>query len=64
MFRKVLRNNRNGITDENLKILNTALNQIVDNKDIIKGTLSKASAYSCLAEYYQKEDKKIRRLLC
>ena len=58
MFRKVLRNNRNGITDENLKILNNALNQIVDNKDIIKGTLSKASAYSCLAEYYQKVDKK------
>tara|TARA_Y100000996_G_scaffold398575_1_gene366746 strand:- start:501 stop:2087 length:1587 start_codon:yes stop_codon:yes gene_type:complete len=59
MFRKVLRNNRSGITDDNLKILKSALNQIVDNKDIIKGTLSKASAYSCLAEYYQKLDKKI-----
>ena len=57
MFRKVLRNNRDAITNEYLNILSTSLEKIVDNKDHIKGSLSKASTYSCLAEYYQKTNK-------
>ena len=50
MFRKVLRNNRDAITSENLKILHSSLEKPIDNKDHIRGSLSKASAYSCLAE--------------
>ena len=57
MFRKVLRNNRSSITSENLKMLHSSLEKAIDNKDQIRGSLSRASAYSCLAEYYQKEDR-------
>ncbi len=59
MFRQVLRNNPNSITDDYLNLIRTASNQIVDNKNFVQGTLSKASAYSCLAEYYQKIDKNV-----
>ncbi|MAD48006.1 MAG: hypothetical protein CMQ53_01490 [Gammaproteobacteria bacterium] len=57
MFRKVLRNNPGAITDENLSTLTSSLEKVIDSKDHIRGSLSKASAYSCLAEYYQKTNK-------
>ena len=38
-------------------MLHSSLEKAIDNKDHIRGSLSRASAYSCLAEYYQKEDR-------
>ena len=56
MFRRVLRNNKKAITDKHLNTINTSIQEFGKNKVLIKRNLSKASAYFCLAEYYQKID--------
>lgn len=58
MFRKVLRHDPQNITQEHIKTLYASLDSIDDKKSLISRNLTKASIYSCLAEYYNKIDKK------
>ena len=56
MFRRVLRNNKKAITENHLNTIHRSIKELEKNKVLIKRNLSKASAYFCLAEYYQKSD--------
>ena len=59
IFRKLLRNFKNVITQNHLNTLNDILKRIEDHKNVVERNKTKANIYSCLAEYNQKIDKKI-----
>ena len=59
IFRKLLRNFKNAISQNHLNTLNVVLKNIDDHKNLVERNRTKANIYSCLAEYNQKIDKKI-----
>ena len=59
IFRKLLRNSRENIRKSYVDSMIKILNQIDEHGDSLNHKLTKAGIHSCLAEYYNKEDKKI-----
>ena len=59
IFRKLLRNSRENIRKSYVDSMIKILNQIDEHGNSLNHKLTKAGIHSCLAEYYNKEDKKI-----
>lgn len=59
IFRKLLRNSRENIEKSYVDSMIKILNQIDEHGNSLNHKLTKAGIYSCLAEYYNKEDKNI-----
>lgn len=59
IFRKLLRNNRENIKKSYIDSMKKILSQIDDHGSSLNHKLTKAGIYSCLAEYYNKDDKNI-----
>ena len=59
IFRKLLRNKKDLIRESHVSSLKEILDQIDNYGNLLKHKLTKAGIYSCLAEYYNKENQKI-----
>ncbi len=59
IFRKLLRIDKNLITQNHLKAMETYFENFKKNPNLIERNLGKSSVYSCFAEYYQKIDKQM-----
>ena len=59
IFRKLLRNSRENIRKSYVDSMIKILNQIDEHGNSLNHKLTKAGIHSCLAEYYNKEDKNI-----
>lgn len=57
LFRKLLRSDREAISQRHLKTLEDVLRNIDRIASLVNKNLTKASIYSCLAEYHQKLNK-------
>ena len=58
-FRKLLRSDKDAISQNHLKALEIILEKIDKSQNLVDKNLTKSSIYSCYAEYYQKIDKAI-----
>ena len=58
MFRKALRSDRNLIKEEHLDILYSTLEKADRIKSLVQQNSTKSSVFSCLAEYFEKSDKR------
>lgn len=59
IFRKLLRNKKELIKESHINSLKEILSQIDNYGNLLKHKLTKAGIYSCLAEYYNKENREI-----
>ena len=59
IFRKLLRSDKKAILPNHLKTMEDILKNIEKSKNLINKNLTKASIYSCFAEYYQNTDKEV-----
>ena len=59
IFRKLLRNSRDNIKKNHLDTMENILNEIDGHGNSLDHKLTKAGIHSCLAEYYDTEDKNI-----
>lgn len=59
LFRKLMRSDKNSISQNHLKTLEIILEKVDKSPNLIDRNLTKSSVYSCYAEYYQKIDKEI-----
>ena len=59
IFRKLLRIDKNLITQNHLKAMETYFEKLKILPNLVDRNLGKSSIYSCLAEYFQKTDKEM-----